>query len=325
MSNPNLRDIITYDPKKASFVITENEVQGHVYDQSDVNALLAQLVARSGRNIREIAVKLAAALVEPIDKAIPYATIYSAFYNEITLQPLEDPALPVESNVMGVGWEVHGEAQVFYVRPSLEWYRPTFKRWSTGVKMPWEIMEKAGWNIMQRMMARATDALARKIDLNAKAGLDAAIATLPSHQHVEAGATLTKATVDAAIKAANTEGFPIMRVIANSGTATDMSGWTTGVFGTQVMPAEEVRVLLQRLYLGNYGGANWETNVFVPARFLYCGGSMDRTGFHIVRGSVNAASDVDITKGVDLHAIRTAEHAFYVDNAYNLRRIHIQG
>lgn len=317
MADIQLKDIVKYSPEEGNFVIASEQ-----WSVSDVNELLALYAARGGQNTRDQLLALATTIVEPIDQALPYRVVFVDFYTEVTLGDLEDPAFPKESQVMGVCFESHPETEIFFVRPSLEWYRPTLKEYTAGVEMPWKLMRRAGWNIMQREMLRATDCIARRIDTEAKNALDASVLATAGMAHRETSSTLTKATVDAMIKAAHTLGFPMSRAAINSGTVTDMVGWTTGVFNAN-LPEREAREMLQTLHLGEYGGLNWWSNPFVPTRYVYVAGDASRTGFHIVRGRTITSSDVDIRLGTDLHAIRSAEHAFYVDNPNNVRRIEI--
>lgn len=319
MSNVVLKDIIKYDPKTDNFVIAHATLT-----VNDVNELLAEIAARGGANEIDQLMALATTVIEPIDTALPYKLIFTEFYNPITIGDLEDPSLPVESQVMAIAFEVHPESEVFFVRPSLEWYRPTLKEYSTGIEMPWKLMRRAGWNVLNREMKRATDAIARRIDTEARNALDAAALATAGYATYETAATLQKATVDGLVKAAHAAGFPMVRAAINSGTVTDMVGWTTGVFNAN-LPEREAREMLQTLHLGEYGGINWYSSPFVRPRFIYFGGDQQRTGWHLTRGQVITSSDVDIRLGTDLHAIRSAEHAFYVDNGYNTRRVQITG
>lgn len=314
-----LKDVIKFE--KGNYVIASDSG----FTVQDVNELLAQTAARNGADVREQLFALAQTIVEPIDQALPYILTYTPFFTEVTIGDLQDPAIPREQDIIGLCFEVHPESEVFFVRPSFKWWRPELKEFSAGVEMPWKLMQRAGWNVMRRMMLRATDCIARQIDAMARAALDASILATAGHAHTQAGTTLTKAGVDAVIKAANALGFPMVRAAINAGTVVDMAGWSTGTFSTQTIPEREARDLLQRLYLGNYGGVDFTSNPFVPARFLYLAGASNMTGFHIMRGRTRSDSDVDVRKGIDIHAIRTAEHAFTVENANNIRRLEITG
>lgn len=314
-----LKDVIKFE--NGNYVIASDSG----FSVQDVNELLAQTASRAGANAKDQLLALATTIIEPIDQALRYITVFTEFYQEIQIGPLEDWSIPVENQVMALGFQVHSESEVFFVRPSFEWTRPTLKEFLAGVEMPWKLMQRAGWNVLSRMMQRATDSLARQIDAYAKATLDATILATAGHAHTQAGATLTKAGVDAVIKAANTLGFPMSRAAVNSGTVTDMAGWTVGTFSTQSIPEQEGHELLQRLYLGNYGSLDWYSNPFVLNRWVYFSGPARNTGIQIVRGRTQAASDVDIRKRIDLHSIATAEHAFYVGNANNIRRLEITG
>ena len=315
-----LKDVIKF--KNGNYVIAADSG----FSVQDVNDLLAQTAARSGKGAEAQMLALAQTIVEPIDQALPYILTYTGFFTEVPISDLQDPSIPREQDIIGLCFEVHPESEVFFVRPSFRWYRPELKEFSAGVEMPWKLMQRAGWNVMQRMMLRATDCIARQIDAMARAALDGTILATAGMASQQAGTTLTKAAMDALIKAAHTLGFPMVRAAINSGTVTDIAGWTAGATLSTISPPErEARELLQRLYLGNYGGVEFHSNPFVPTRFLYFSGQSNMTGFHIVRGRTRADSDVDIRKGIDLHAIRTAEHAFTVENANNIRRLEITG
>ena len=319
MSETQLKDVIKFED--GNYVIASDSG----FSVQDVNDLLAQTAARSGKGTMEQMLALAQTIVEPIDQALPYILTYVPFFTEVPIGDLQDPSIPRELDIIGLCFEVHPESEVFFVRPSFKWYRPELKEFSAGVEMPWKLMQRTGWNTLQRMMLRATDCIARQIDAMARAALDASILATAGHAHTQSGTTLTKAGVDAVIKAANTLGFPMVRAAINAGTVTDMAGWSTGTFSTQTIPESVGLELLRRLYLGNYGGVDFSSNPSVPARFMYFSGQSSMTGFHIVRGRTRSDSDVDIRKGIDLHAIRTAEHAFTVENANNIRRLEITG
>jgi len=315
-----LKDVIRF--KDGNYVIASDSG----FSVQDVNELLAQTAARSGRDVMEQMLALAQTIVEPIDQALPYILTFTPFFTEVPISDLQDPSIPRELDIIGLCFEVHPESEVFFVRPSFQWWRPGLREFSAGVEMPWKLMQRAGWNVMRRMMLRATDCIARQIDAMARAALDATILATAGMASTQAGTTLTKAGVDALIKAAHTLGFPMVRAAINSGTVTDMAGWTAGNTLSTISPPErEARELLQRLYLGNYGGVDFHSNPFVTNRFLYFAGQSNMTGFHIIRGRTRSDSDVDIRKGTDIHAIRTAEHAFSVENANNIRRLEITG
>lgn len=319
MANIQLKDIIKFED--GNFVIASDSG----FSVKDVNELLALTAARGGTNAKDQLLALASTIIEPIDQALRYITVYTEFFRPVHIGPLEDWAIPVENSILGLGFRVHSESEVFFVRPSFEWTRPVLQEFLAGVEMPWKLMQRAGWNVLKRMMERATDELARQIDAYAKATLDATILATAGMATTVAGALLTKASVDAVIKAANALGFPMSRAAVNSGTVTDMAGWGTGTFSTQTIPEQVALDLLQRLHLGNYGSMEWYSNPFVLNRWVYFSGPPRNTGIQIIRGSAQAASDVDIRKRIDIHSIASPEVSFYVGNANNVRRLEIIG
>src|SRR3990167_1341954 len=133
---------------------------------------------------------------------------------------------------------------------------------------------------------------------------------------------LAKAAVDTLLKAQADIGFPVSRVLVNPGTLMDMANFDWGVTGFFIPPSEAAQ-LMRTLHVINYGGAEWYTNPHYLTNELLFGGTPNQIGWHQTKGEVNTASDIDIDNGVDKHAIRDAEHAWYVGNAYTLARIRI--
>lgn len=289
---------------------------------SDVDQLLQHYGSGTGNDLKAEHAALAAALVEPILQAVPYKRWTNLFYSPLTYEALEDNRIPVEFYTT-TAWQTGPDSQVNVVRPGFAWTRPDFSEYSTGIEMPWSVVEKSGWNILARMMQRASEEIARKIDIQAQAALDVAIDATAGLGSVVSGGLMTKAGVDAIIKAAQALGFPMVRAAINSGTVTDMSSWSGGPFYNAALPPDATRQILQTLYLGTYGGVEWFASPFVPTNFVYFGGPAEGIGYEQIRGAGKTASDVDIRKRFDFHIIISPEEAFYVGNSLNLRRLRI--
>jgi len=295
-------------------------LEASAYNQADVDAFLAQF-AKGSATSREDHILLAQTIVEPIEQVVPYVEMYSpVFFMTQNYGEIEDNRIPVEDTV-AMAWETHLDGGIMYTRSGYTWTRPDFVTWATGIEVPWKGLAKAGWNYLARQMRRATEALARKRDELARNVLVAAIPA--SHEHlIASGGVLTKAAVDTLLKAQADIGFPVSRVLVNPGTLMDMANFDWGGTGFFIPPSEAAQ-LMRTLHVINYGGAEWYTNPHYLTNELLFGGTPNQIGWHQTKGEVNTASDIDIDNGVDKHAIRDAEHAWYVGNAYTLARIRI--
>lgn len=289
---------------------------------ADVDQLLKHYGSGTGNDLKAEHSALAAAIVEPILQAVPYKRWTNLFFQPIQYDALEDNRLPVEYYTTAA-WQTGPDSQVNVVRPGFGWTRPDFAEYSTGIEMPWSVVEKSGWNILGRMMQRASEEIARKIDVQAQATLDAAIDAQAGQGSVVSGGLMTKAGVDAIIKASQALGFPMQRAAINSGVVTDMSAWSGGPFYNAALPPDATRQILQTLYLGTYGGVEWFASPFVPTNFVYFGGPPNMIGYEQIRGEGKTASDVDIRKRFDYHIIISPEEAFYVGNVLPVRRLRI--
>jgi len=302
---------------QGNFVIATKETG---VEQSDVDELLRQF--GKGGDIKAEHTMFAAAITEPILQAVPYKRWTDKFLQKINLGMMDDQRIPREYYI-STAWQNGPDAEAFFVRPGFGFTRPTFVEFMTGVEMPWSVMEYSGWNILGRMMERASEEIARKIDLLVQANLDAAVDGQPGQGSVVAGGLMTKASIDAIIKAGNTLGFPVRTALVNSGTQTDMSAWSGGPFYNVSLPPSVTQQILQTLYLGEYGGISFFNSPFVPTTFVYFAGPPNATGYEMTRGSGKTASDVDIRKRIDLHAIWSPPYAIAVENSLNVRRLRI--
>lgn len=318
----SITDVIKYehDPKtqKGNFVVAADSG----LTTKDVDDLLSHYGTASGNDLKSEHMAMGAALVEPILQAVPYRRWTNLFLAGIHFESSDDWRIPVEDYV-SVAYETGPDSEVMFVRPGLGWTRPTLHEYSTGIEMPWSVMEYSGWNQLGRMMDRATEAIARLIDNQIQGVIDAAIDALPGQGSVVSGGLMTKAGIDAVIKAAAGSGFPLQTIILNSGTLTDMGAWSGGPFFNAGLPPETAMSILKTLYWGSYGGVNWYSSPFVPANFIYFAGPPASTGYEITRGTGKTASDVDIRKRIDIHVVISNQIGAYVGNASNLRRLRI--
>lgn len=314
-----LKDLIGFDFARGEYVVGSHDAKGNKLaaskaTQADVDLFLADLVNSNRMEDHEL---LAAQLVEPIEQVVAYQTIYDKFFQDWQLEDLEDNSIPVE-DIVAVAFQSHEDSEIEYSRAGYSFTRPDFLTFTTGIEVSWKALKRAGWNYLARQMKRANEALARKRDEQARGVLLAAIPA--SHIWTITGGVLTKAAVDAILIASAGIGYPVRQVMINPATLMGMGNFTWGGTGF-FLPEAEARELLKTLHIMDYGGAQWYSNPFVPTNEVLFSGVPSEIGWHQMRGSVNVSSDVNITKGVDLHAIRDAEHAYYVGNAWTLNKL----
>ncbi len=283
---------------------------------NEVDKMLASLAGRDAA--AEMRQQFASAFVEPIMQIIPYVELYSRFFMPVTYQYGEDNALPVEDNLVLVAYSSHPQTGVFYTKPGYKFTRPTFQTWTTGAKIPWNLMQVAGWNVLARQMNYLTWEMAKKRDAAAKAVLDAAV---PATHQMSVTGGLTKTMVDNVIRGSNQIGFPVRTAVINPSRLMEMQSWT---WTSGVLFDEELsKQLITNLYYGNYGGLSWYAHPNVPVNTVYFGGDATQIGWHQMRGTPRNDSAIDITNGVDLYTIRDAEHSWYIQNGLTLWTITI--
>ena len=278
----------------------------------EVDKMLAS-IAGNGAGVLEQRQAFAAAVVEPIMQIIPYVELYSRFFMPVTYQYGEDNALPVEDNLVLVAYSSHPQTGVFYTKPGYQFTRPTFQTFTTGAKIPWNLMNVAGWNVLARQMNYLTWEMAKKRDAAAKVVLDAAI---PATHQMTVTNGVTKTSVDNIIRGSNQIGFPVRQALINPSRLMEMQSWTwtSGV----LMNEDLSKQLVNNLYYGSYGGLNWYAHPNVPVNTIYFAGDPSQIGWHQMRGTPRNDSAVDITNGVDLYTMRDAEHSWYIQNTLSL-------
>jgi hypothetical protein len=322
---------IDVEKQRIKYLHTRGDPKGRVrielkaaYSPSDVDDLLHQVWSETKNDVQARLNLMAQTIVEPILQIVPYAEMFSPlFFMEQNYGDLEDNSIPIEDTV-AMAWETHADGGTMFVRVGgMNWTRPSFQTWDYGIEVPWDAQRFIGWNFLSRQMARCAEALARKRDAIAQYTLDAAITALAGHYPAVAGGVMSKASVDAAIKAQLQIGFPISRALINTGVQTDMAAWLPSTVLAQY-PQNVGAEILTNLFISSYGGIKWYANVYAPTTFVYFGGEPNVIGWHQTRGTMRTVSDVDIINNRDLHKVLDAYHAWYVGNGLSLRRLNIQ-
>lgn len=323
-----LNSLIGYDFRKGRFTLGSHGIQGNdlkasaqlVSDQErEVNAYLARFAPGGGASLADRQ-DLIASVMEPIAQVVDYMEMYSIFYMPQTLDEGEDNKIALE-DIVAVAWETSEASSVLFTRPGFLWTRPDFTTFDTGVEMPWDLMARAGWNVLARQMKRAAEALARKRDEFLRGPLISAM--LPSHIRLVTGGTITKAAIDAILVDQATIGFPITQALINPGILMGMGNFTWGASASMVLPPDVAKDILRTLVFMEYGGVQWFSNPFAPTTEVLFSTAPAYIGYHQIMGEMKSASDVDIIDKVDRHAIYDQYHAAYVQNAYGLAKLTI--
>jgi hypothetical protein len=257
-----------------------------------------------------------AAMTAPIQQIIPYVSLYDRFFVSNTFGLGEDVLHPTET-VINIAYESHPQAEVFLNQPNFLFTRPTFTTFNSGVRIPWDLLATAGWNLLERQMNYVSWELARKRDAKAKTAIDNAITA--GHNLTHTGG-LVKTSVDFIIRESNEIGFPVKQAVINPGRLMEMQAWTW------VMPTlspEVANQLVYNFYVGNYGGVDWFVNPNAPADTVYLGGAAEQIGWHDLKGSPRTDRDTDVTKGEDFVVMRDPLHAWTVEVALSLWKINI--
>lgn len=324
-----LNSLIGFDFRSGEFTIGTHQLNGneikaadraHV-DMKEINAFLSQYAPGGGATNQDRR-DLIASVMEPIAQVVDYMEMYSIFFQPWQLTEGEDNKIPLE-DIVALAWETHEDSSVLYVRPGYLWTRPDFVNFDTGVEIHWDLMQRAGWNVLARQMKRAAEALARKRDEYLKGLLEAAL--INSHITSVAGGTITKAAVDAVLVAQATIGFPITQALINPGILMGMGAfnWNGGSNVGLVVPPEVANEILRTLVFMNYGGVTWYSNPFAPTDRVFFSTAPAYIGYHQTMGEMKSASDTDITEKLDRHAIYDQYHSGYVQNAYGLAKLTI--
>jgi len=283
-------------------------------DIQTVDSMLASIAGGGGADLVAARQGFAAAMLEPIMQIVPYVTLYDRFFMNQTIDLGADNAIPVEDHLVSVAYSSHPQTGIQYVTPGYLFTRPSFSTYTTGVKMPWNLMGHAGWNVLSRQMNYAVWEMAKKRDAAAKTVLDAAIPT--SHKLTVTGGW-TKASVDEVIKRSNQIGFPVKQVVINPGVLMQMQSWTWGGTGFFISP-EKSNEIIDNLYLGNYGGLKWFASPYASTSTIYFGGDPTQIGYHQTKGTPRNDSAVDIDLGIDKYTLRDAYHSYYVQATLSL-------
>lgn len=329
MTTIKLQDLIGFDfGNGGSFVIGSHRANGEkntveaskAATVADIDAFLAGM-SRGGLTAREDHMLLGEAIAGPIFQTLPYVEMYGGFYMEQSYGPLEDNRIAKE-DVQVTAWETHPDGQILYTRPGYTFTRPSFTQFDTGIEMPWRLMEKAGWNVLARSMKAAMWELARKRDTIARNTL---IAAIPASHEYNSATVLLKTVVDEVLADQASIGFPVQKALINPGVMMQMANFNWGGTGNNgfFLAPEDARSLVRTLQISDYGGVAWMANPFAPTNEVVFAGAPDTVGWHQTRGEQITSSDVNITTGTDLHAIRDKEHAYYVEHGLSLARIRI--
>jgi hypothetical protein len=282
-------------------------------ERTTVDQLLAQLAA-NGPTTLEARQQFAAAVVEPIQQIIPYVELYGRFFQNVGIDYLENTLIPVE-DIVNIAYSSHPRTEIAYNEQGYYFATTTYQTWTTGVRIPWNLAAKAGWNVLARQMNYVRWEMARKRDAAAKVVVDAAV---PTAHKLSSTGTISKAGVDEVLRKSAQIGFPVTQALINPGLLMEMQGWT---WTMPNIPVDVAQQLIDNGYYGNYGGIKWFVNPNASTSVVYFAGDPAQIGWHFTRGTGRNDSAIDVDRGEDRYALRDAEHAWYVGSGLSLWQI----
>jgi hypothetical protein len=301
-------------------------VEGSTQYKTSLDAVqewMRQIGMSSKREDHEL---FAASILAPIRTLARYKAWTQIFFAPQTFAPTEDNRVALD-NPIGNAFISSPEGRPQVLQPGAQLYTtPSFFEVAYTLEVQWNMLRTTGWAFLQRRLEECTDAMASRVDVKARAILDAAIATVSGHRTSVSGGVLTKAGVDSTLKEAAAIGFPIVQAAINPARLMDMTGWTNGSDSAHAFfraPEWARDQVFKQLWADGYGNIRWFISHSVPRNSIYLSGDPIEIGYHQDRGMAQSASDIDIERRVDKHAV-WEEHAFYVGNAYNLWEIIIQ-
>ena len=284
-------------------------------DQKRLDALVRQVGMST---VRDDHVMLGQQMADPIRQVADYVSWSEPFFLRRNYAPAEDNRIPTDS-YLAVAFYTSPTGQVHYVRPGRSYVRPDFTAISAGIEIGWDTQAEAGWNLLARKQQEASEELARKTDALALTVLNASITASGNTTATAAGGVLTKAAVDTALATMAARGFPAKFVVLNTADAMDMSNWAVQNSLLRWTP-DQAEDLTTQLYWATYGGATWLASPWAAASTVWLCAGPEKTGYHQTKGGIQTASDINITKRVDLHTYYKKD-AFYVANDYALHTI----
>lgn len=300
----------------------DNLMKGGIFnltaeDRSRLDALVRQTGLSGEKREHEM---MGQALAEPIRQTTPYVSWTEHFFTSQAVGAAQDNRIPLDEFTT-VAFYSSPTGQVLYTRPGRSYTRPDFTMIDCGIEIGWDTMAEAGWNILARKQVEAAEELARKRDTLATTVLNAAVTASGNTSVTAAGGVMTKAAVDAVFQTMASRGWNIRTVVGNTGDLMDMTNWTLANALWQ-WPDEITRTLVTQFYWSDYGNCQWYGYSSAPTSYIYFGVEPSQIGYHQTKGDIRTASDIDITKKVDLHTYDEKD-AYIVCNNYGLWRLYV--
>lgn len=281
-------------------------------DQKQLDALVRQTGLSGEKRDHEL---MGQNLAEPIRQVADYMSWTHHFFTPQAIGPAEDNRIPLDEYTV-VAFYSSPTGQVMYTRPGRKYHRPDFTMIDCGLEIGWDTMAEAGWNILARKQIEAAEELARKRDALALTVLNASITASGNTTATAAGGNMTRTGVDTVFKTMAAAGWEIRTVVGNTGDLMDMAGWTT-TDNLWLWPDELTRTLVTQFYWNKYGNAIWYGYSSVPASTVWFAVEPSKLGYHQTKGEIRTASDINITKKVNLYTWDEKD-AYTIDNDYGL-------
>lgn len=297
---------LQFDPRSRRFLVTP-----------DHRRLITEAIERdlaSGNHTM-----MAQEMIGPIRQVAVYYSWTDDLFNHRQVGFNDRPRVALQSYT-AQAWVSSPDGVALYTRPGRSYVVPEATRIMAGVKVGWDDLRAAGWDLMEMHIQQAGEELARKRDELAKQVLDAFFAANPAR--TVGAASLTRAAVDLVIKNAITDKFPVSRVIVNPARILDMATWTnvTSTMWSN-LPERYGEQIVRQGYITEYGGLTWITRDYCPADEVFFVGDPAANGmFHFIFGEGQANTDEDIHHGVT-YTVWRETHGYMIAGGMALWRI----
>jgi hypothetical protein len=282
-----------------------------------INAMMAEVGQSSDDKLHKL---MATTIIGPIKQMADYIEWTGMFFQDQDVKPGEIVRIAKDSPVQ-LAFYTSSDGQVLFVRPGRGTYSTIdFQMVDAGMEVGWDDLTEAGWNVLEAKMKEVAMEFARKRDAAGLAVLDAACDVVTNHNPSVSGGKMTRTAVDAVFRLAAPTGFKISNVVLNPATMMDQAAWTfasaTGMWNK--LSDSTGDGALRNFSVSGYGGANWYTFAGCPASKVFFTATPAEMGaYRFRKGGMRTASDVDITRKVDLHTW-DEKYGFYLGNPYSV-------
>lgn len=269
-------------------------------DRTAIEDFMRQTAAAGTREAHDM---MAAAITRPISQVAAYEEWLGDVFVQDTIGLNEDSKIPLDTYEIQAFF-VSSDGQAMPVRLGWVYTDMTFFRIEAAFEIHVDDLARATWPILQDKIQRVGEELARKRDQKRRTALLAAANAIVGHRPTITGGSLGKTGVDAIFKTIARVGFKLDKVKVNSADVLDMRTWS----GSNTFAETEgiAGDLIRRGYLGEYGGANWQTAIGCPGYVagtqngeVYFLAASNQIGYERYKGSLRSLSDTNARRKIN--------------------------